>query len=294
MSMCPTTWAVDFEVVPGCCNPNVQSLHPALSPDATSLAFVESYWVPIDFQFHVVTFSDLGGSPAQINFDGLNSNLLYPRWSSDGQRMVAVFCAGPFDSPDNNGVWVFDSVPGVLPRRVAASTTCYERPDFSPDGSMVVFAGPSEQLFLGSLVLPLEPQLLPTSGSSPTWGEYGIAYVHDGNIWINENTGPRALTSGSGNDRWPSWSADGEWLVFVSDRSGNPDLWVVSRKGGTAVQLTFDPADDVQPDWSEDGKTIVFLSNRSGVTEIWKATNLPDWTVSVEETSWSTMKQHYR
>jgi len=258
------------------------------------VAFVESYWVPIDFEYHVVTFADPSGGDAPIDFGGMNISLLYPHWSSDGQKMVATFCAGPFDSPADNGVWVFEKTGGVPPRRVAEGTLCYERPGFSPDGNMLVFGGANEQLFVSTLTPLQAPQLLPFSGSSPSWGQQGIAYVHNGNLWIAETNGQRALTSGNGNDRWPSWSGDGEWLVFVSDRSGNPDLWVVSWKGGTPVQLTFDPADDVQPDWSADGNTIVFLSNRSGATAIWKATNLPDWTVSVEETSWSVMKQHYR
>ena len=39
--------------------------------------------------------------------------------------------------------------------------------------------------------------------------------------------------------------------------------------GGTAVQLTTDPADDIGPVWSPDGSQIAFYSFRSGNRDLW-------------------------
>jgi Tol biopolymer transport system component len=39
--------------------------------------------------------------------------------------------------------------------------------------------------------------------------------------------------------------------------------------GGTAVQLTFDPAPDWSPGWSPDGRQLAFYSDRTGDREIW-------------------------
>ncbi len=79
------------------------------------------------------------------------------------------------------------------------------------------------------------------------------------------------LTRGNANDRQPAYSPDGEWVVFSSNRSGNLDLWQVSRKSGVVRRLTEDEAEDWDPAFTPDGKHIVWSSNRSGVFEVWMA-----------------------
>ena len=57
-------------------------------------------------------------------------------------------------------------------------------------------------------------------------------------------------------------SADGEWIVFDSDRAGNQDIYKMRLDGGEPAPLTSDPADDFQPIWSPDGEEVVFYSLR--------------------------------
>jgi Tol biopolymer transport system component len=49
---------------------------------------------------------------------------------------------------------------------------------------------------------------------------------------------PRRLTEGNWDDVVPSWSRDGKWIYFCSNRSGDRELWKVSAAGGQPVQLT--------------------------------------------------------
>lgn len=63
-------------------------------------------------------------------------------------------------------------------------------------------------------------------------------------------------------DRSPAVSRDGKWLAFVSERSGNPDIWVKRLPGGDAVRVTTHEADDLEPAWSNDGRSVVFVSKR--------------------------------
>jgi eukaryotic-like serine/threonine-protein kinase len=77
------------------------------------------------------------------------------------------------------------------------------------------------------------------------------------------------LTHGSSIDRQPVVSPDGKWVVFASNRSGNLDLWEVSRDG-LIRRITDDPADDWDPGFTPDGK-LVWTSHRSGNFEIWMA-----------------------
>src|ERR1043166_8566850 len=76
----------------------------------------------------------------------------------------------------------------------------------------------------------------------------------------------RNLTHSSGaHDKWPSWSPDGSQIAFISDLSGEEELYVISQDGSKpAVQLTTGgSAMRYQPQWSADGKRIAF-SDKDG------------------------------
>ena len=81
----------------------------------------------------------------------------------------------------------------------------------------------------------------------------------------------RLVTEGTSHDRQPTYSPDGQRILFSSNRSGNLDLWEVSTATGALRRLTDDPANDWDPAYSPDGKSIVWSSNRSGHQEIWTA-----------------------
>jgi eukaryotic-like serine/threonine-protein kinase len=72
------------------------------------------------------------------------------------------------------------------------------------------------------------------------------------------------LTFASGLQTDATFSPDGRFIAYASDRAGNFDIWVQPVAGGDAVQVTRSPAQDTQPDWSPDGSTVVFRSERDG------------------------------
>ncbi len=68
----------------------------------------------------------------------------------------------------------------------------------------------------------------------------------------------------------PAWSPTTEQIAFVSDDSGNDEIWVINRDGNGARQLTLNQWEwDKHPSWSPDGTKIVFWSNRTGNRQIW-------------------------
>lgn len=58
-------------------------------------------------------------------------------------------------------------------------------------------------------------------------------------------------------------------IAFVSDRSGNPDIYVMDADGSNVQRLSSTRAGENCPDWSPDGTRIVFASWRGGDGEIY-------------------------
>jgi len=77
------------------------------------------------------------------------------------------------------------------------------------------------------------------------------------------------LTRGNSTDRQPTFSPDGQWMLFSSNRGGNLDLWKMSVATGALRRLTEDLAEDWDPAFSPDGTRILWSSNRNGHFEIW-------------------------
>jgi len=87
---------------------------------------------------------------------------------------------------------------------------------------------------------------------------------------------PQRLTDDPAYDAWPTWSPAPPWggtggsqIAFMSDRSGNPDIYVMDADGSNLRQLTDHPANDIWPEWSPDGKRVAFPSRRDGNFEIY-------------------------
>jgi len=68
----------------------------------------------------------------------------------------------------------------------------------------------------------------------------------------------------------PSFSADGEWVVFTAEPEGQADLFRVHPDGTARERLTDHPAFDDQGALSPDGRTLAFVSTRArGTADLW-------------------------
>jgi dipeptidyl aminopeptidase/acylaminoacyl peptidase len=68
------------------------------------------------------------------------------------------------------------------------------------------------------------------------------------------------------NDTEPQWSPDGNFIAFVSDRTGhafdesrNSDVFVIDSAGGPIRKISDHDEEDNSPRWSPDGKQIAFI-----------------------------------
>jgi TolB protein len=84
-----------------------------------------------------------------------------------------------------------------------------------------------------------------------------------------DGTGTKQLTSTRENDAHPSWSPDGERIVF---QRGDPShLYIMDADGSSVRRVTDDPAPETQPAWSPDGRWIAYVRRTPGteIREVW-------------------------
>lgn len=102
----------------------------------------------------------------------------------------------------------------------------------------------------------------------------------DGNddfeIWTikPDGTGLEQVTDNDSQDRYPTWSANGDMLAFVSNRDGDEEIFVVGiRDNGTPAgppeRVTNNSTSDSDPAFSPNGKRIAFSGSNFGDPEIY-------------------------
>ena len=109
-----------------------------------------------------------------------------------------------------------------------------------------------------------DPQVSPDG----KWVAYTVetpdmeANRNSSDIWLVAAAGgrPMQLTRG-GHDSSPAWSPDSKTLAFLSSRSGQSQVYLLSMEGGDARQLTHISTGVDIVKWSPDGKTISFTSS---------------------------------
>src|SRR5215472_16848043 len=94
-----------------------------------------------------------------------------------------------------------------------------------------------------------------------------IAFVSGGDIWTVPTSGGDAhlLVSNPATESRPLYSPDGTRLAFVSTRTGNGDIYVLTLATGQLKRITFDDAPDQLDAWSRDGKWLYLSSGSKDV-----------------------------
>ena len=103
-----------------------------------------------------------------------------------------------------------------------------------------------------------------------------IVYVSDvaGNrdLWSTDAAGsnPAVLLNWLSDETDPSWSPDGQHIVFSSSHdAAKHHIWRVDANGLNPLKLTDDDAEHERPRYSPDGSRILYVSNTTGKKELW-------------------------
>ena len=105
--------------------------------------------------------------------------------------------------------------------------------------------------------------------------KYTVAYSGfaplNADIFIADADGrnPKPFLAHPAQDFNASFSRDGKWIVFTSERNGSADIYRAHPDGTALERLTDDPSFDDQAALSPNGRTVAFVSSRSGHAELW-------------------------
>jgi Tol biopolymer transport system component/C-terminal processing protease CtpA/Prc len=119
---------------------------------------------------------------------------------------------------------------------------------------------------------PATPAL---SEPSPSPDHREIAFVSGGDIWTVPYAGgeARLLVSHPATESRPLYSPDGTQLAFVSNRTGNGDVYVLTLATGDTRRITWDDVNDQLDGWSRDGKWLYFSSTShdiAGMSDVYR------------------------
>jgi eukaryotic-like serine/threonine-protein kinase len=182
-----------------------------------------------------------GGVPEPLGVGGDDAS--QPSISRRGNRLAFV------ETHIDTDIWeigISGSPPqGHSLRKVISSSRRDDAPQLSSDGSKIAFeserSGSSEIWMCdrdGANALQLTG--FGAHAGTPRWSPEGrrIAFDSDNDIYVLEVAGglPRRLTSGASTV--PSWSSDGRWIYFGSNRTGTRQVWKAPADGGPAIQVT--------------------------------------------------------
>jgi tricorn protease len=125
-------------------------------------------------------------------------------------------------------------------------------------------------LLVPPLIAQSAPRVVPKAAfSEPALSpdRHEIAFVSGGDIWTVPAGGgeARLLIAHAAYDSRPLYSPDGTRLAFMSTRTGNGDVYLLTLASGELRRVTFDDAADQLDSWSRDGQWIYFSSGRNDV-----------------------------
>ena len=203
---------------------------PVFSPDGSRIAFVRGTVNGVEDLFVVPVE---GGDPTRVTND--SSTIRGLAWSPDGESLIYASQRGGV-----SGLWRVDAdggAPSLV--RTASEGTVFSHPTVS--GTSLAYTQESAQ--------------------SDIWR------LRRSSRYAAFQSEP--VTSSTQEDKYPTISPSGDRLAFVSERSGQPEVWVSAMNGSAASQVSSLEGPDIRSvAWSSDGTQICFVARKNGASNL--------------------------
>jgi Tol biopolymer transport system component len=208
---------------------------PSFSPDGRQLAFERLKTLTVSDIFAVAIGKDGNPGGGARRLTATEHGAMNPVWTNDGREILFV------------------AAEGAEPRIQRISASGLGPPsDVVPDAVLPVFS------LAGS-------NLVFSRGSFDT----NIWRIDLGSLSSRAGGGSSFIAS-TLNDSWADYCPRGENVVYLSDRSGAPELWISDSGGANSRQLTSLGGPRLTaPRWAPDGEHIAFAAWQDGSADIY-------------------------
>jgi len=202
------------------------NVEPRWSPDGTRIVFVSTAY---NKRFHIFRADVRDGKLENVvRLTGETKSELpryyysafdteiNPVWTRDGKEILFVSNRGHIHG--TGGFWRMKAEPDAEAREIHYEETNWKaRPDFSPDGSRMVYSS-----YLGR-----------------EWHQLWVMPAKGGDAF--------AISYGNWDDTNARWSPDGKRLAFISNRHGNTELWLQNIPGSGQQHLETKERKNLRP-----------------------------------------------
>jgi TolB protein len=226
---------------------------PEWSPDGEKIAYASTR--DGNWDIYVMDVEDALDTTQGIVLQHLTSHEsddLSPAWSPDGSQIAfASKRDGDWD------IYVMDA-DGTHIRQLTNSPGIETKPSWSPDGSRIAFDSGvdyNRDIYIMDADGSNPEIVVRADGGWPAWSPDGTRIAFFGRLAGNPNiyivsidgTNLARMTNNTIDDWEPSWTPDGEWLLYVSGQV--PDIFILRADGSESYRLTQDRFEDWTPVW---------------------------------------------
>lgn len=251
---------------------------PQTSPDGSKVVYVHTSidYKENDYVKHIWMHDVESGKNRQFTF-GVGKDL-YPRWSSDGFRLL--FLSQGRQPESKNQLYTID-VNGGEARLIADLETGVSNPQWDPNGKNILFSSRVwEPKKPDSDVVVVKRIKFKLNGV----GMFAGKRVH---IFKVKSTGGKLkqITKGEYDVSAYTWSPDGKDVAYVTNKGSDQDtsyvkhIHVVPMNGGESKQVTYLDHHISGLSWSKHGLAYLghdYRSQGATISDIWVLKTLDD------------------
>lgn len=223
----------------------------------------------------------------------LASDLVRQFTGKPGPFLTKIAFSSDRDEPRVKEVYTMD-FDGENQRRVTNSRTLSLAPDWSPDGTRLVYQSYERDTpglwLIGKDGADKRPIPVPTQlNASPSFSPDGRTIAFCGSVRGNteiftvqtDGSSLRRLTENAAIDSTPRWSPNGRELAFTSNRQGTPQIFIMDLEGANVRRVTLAGNWNDEAAFSPDGGRLAFACRNEGDFQICVMDLLSGRTVQV-------------